>query len=100
MKTLASVGRAALVGVAVLLGAAARLLDFFLVTERDEMKRSERGAGVFGRNDIAPFDSGAGAAENGDFSNAGYTEHGREPIAVGRDGQRVGAYSGAPILHY
>lgn len=100
MKTLASVCRAVFVCAAALLGAAARLVAFFLVTERDEMKRSERGAGVFGRNDIAPFDCGPGAAENGDFSNAGYTEHGREPVAVGRDGQRVGAYSGAPILHY
>lgn len=30
----------------------------------------------------------------------GYTMYGCEPVVAGRNGEPVGAYSGAPILHY
>jgi hypothetical protein len=102
MKTLVSVIRAAVACAFALLVGVAKLLVFFLAPagREDQMDDRERGAGVLGRNDIAPFDYGPGSGDAGDYGYTGYTAHGREPIAVGRNGERVGAYSGDPIIHF
>jgi hypothetical protein len=98
MKTLASVCRAVFVCVAVLLGAAAKLLAFFAAPARRETVDNERGAGMFGRDDISRAD--LGAFDRDDMPGEGYTVHGREPITLGPDGERIGVYSGAPIIHF
>ena len=98
MKTLANVCRAVFVCAAVLLGAAARLLAFFAGPARSETAGIERGAGMFGRDDIARAE--LGAFDRDDMPGEGYTVHGREPITLGPDGERIGVYSGAPIIHF
>ena len=102
MRPIASLIRATLVCAFALLAGMAKLLAFFLTTGRDEYgENHERGTDAFGRNDIAPFDYGPfGGLDIAEGGYTGYTVHGREPISVGRNGERVGAYSGEPIIHF
>lgn len=98
MKTLASVGRAVFVCAAVLIGAGARLVAFFIEFAHGERVGTERGAGMFGRDDTSRAD--LGAFDRDDMPGEGYTVHGREPITLGPEGEQTGGYSGAPIIHY
>ena len=98
MKTLANVCRAVFVCATVLLGVAARLLAFFAVPARSETVDNERGAGMFGRDDISRAD--IGAFDRDDMPGEGYTVHGREPITLSPNGERIGVYSGEPIIHF
>lgn len=41
-----------------------------------------------------------GAFAGDEMMGDAYTAYGREPIGAGRNGEPVGAYSGAPIIHY
>ncbi len=99
MKTLARVASATLFGSLMLVAGAARLVAFLLTggSAPNEPQRDEPGAGPFGRDDVSRAD--LGAFGRGDMPGDGYTIHGREPITVGRNGERVGAYSGDPIIH-
>ena len=98
MKTLCSVCRAVFIGAAAFLGAAARLVAFFMEFARSETVGTERGAGMFGRDDTSRAD--LGAFDRDDMPGEGYTVHGREPIAFGPEGEQTGVYSGAPIIHF
>lgn len=64
-------------------------------------------SGGSGRRDSQDliFDEDAASSHRGNFdgeerARAAYTMYGREPVTAGRNGEPVGAYSGAPIVHY
>jgi len=48
--------------------------------------------------DTSSASRGAFACE--EMMGDAYTAYGREPIGAGRNGEPVGVYSGAPIIHY
>ncbi|MCK0513234.1 hypothetical protein [Aromatoleum buckelii] len=102
MKPIANLIRVTFVGAFALLAGTAKLLAFFMTAARDDdVENHERGADAFGRNAIAPFDYGPlGGLDIAEGGYTGYTVHGREPISVGRNGERVGAFSGDPIVHF
>lgn len=88
MKTIGRVVFATLVGALMLVGGVVRALTFY--------GSARPRAGVEGDDPIGQEDLFGPGNTEGD----GFTIYGREPVVAGRKGEPVGAYSGAPIIHY
>ncbi|QTQ30100.1 hypothetical protein [Aromatoleum bremense] len=55
------------------------------------------------RDSISDADTSStsrGAFAGEEMMGDAYTAYGREPVGAGKNGEPVGTYSGAPIIHY
>lgn len=80
-----------------LLGAVLELIWIVVAGGSERRDSDDARDPIFGA-DTSSATRGAFAGE--EMMGDAYTAYGREPIGAGRNGEPVGVYSGAPIIHY
>lgn len=79
-----------------LLGAVLEIIGIVVAGDSERRDSDDARDPIFGDTSSATRGAFAGEEMMGDA----YTAYGREPIGAGRNGEPVGVYSGAPIIHY